>query len=229
MGLCSPGPGFPPSPGRVAEARGGEVVHHRGVDELPGTLHHCQHRIQVPGAASGAESWWRGLCGEAPWRHSKVPPGPWVSWTCDPPHTTQGACVVGERRARGTAWERGVSAGPWAGLSLAGSQPPGLWAGLSPGCSSPWEAPRPLQRGPPSPGVPSHSDIVSAADQSLRVRGSVLGQRELWASPPPQSKGVSGAPAPRPLSLPTTQQSVWRPQGPQIPLPLWPTVSHRWH
>lgn len=45
-------------PGRVGEARGGKIVHHGGVDELPGPPHHCQQRVQVPGAAVGAELGW---------------------------------------------------------------------------------------------------------------------------------------------------------------------------
>lgn len=50
-----------PLPGRVAEARGGKVLHHRDVDELPGTTHHGQHGFQVPRAAVWAEGRWRGL------------------------------------------------------------------------------------------------------------------------------------------------------------------------
>lgn len=45
-----------PVAGGVSEACGGEVLHHRGVEELPGSPHDRQQRVQVTGAAVGAES-----------------------------------------------------------------------------------------------------------------------------------------------------------------------------
>lgn len=53
----------PPTPGRAAEARGGKVVHHRDIEEVPGRPHHQQQRLQVPRAAVRAEHRRRGLLG----------------------------------------------------------------------------------------------------------------------------------------------------------------------
>lgn len=73
----------PEPPGRAAEACGGEILHHGGIDEPPGRRHHCQQCFQVPGAAIGAE------CGRRRLYRETRPRGlaraePLGSWTCDP-------------------------------------------------------------------------------------------------------------------------------------------------
>lgn len=80
-------PGYrppPDPPGRAAEARGGEILHHRHVDEPPGRRHHCQQSGQVPGAAVGAERGRRCLCGGTGPRGHGACAEPLGSWTCDP-------------------------------------------------------------------------------------------------------------------------------------------------
>ena len=116
-------------PGRVSEARGGEVLHHRGIEELLGGPHDCQQRIQVSGAAVWAESRRRCLWArEVPERPGSELLGYWARdpSTHHPPAPGTGMKAAGAaRRAGALGWPDpgGSSLGGSAGSPHLGTGP----------------------------------------------------------------------------------------------------------